>query len=334
MKDRRRKAYTLIELLVVIAIIAVLIGLLVPAVQKVRETAARAQCTNNLKQIGVALHAYHGAKKHFPPGYIDGNTDPASTPDNDVGPGWGWASFLLPYLDQGALFGQIDFTQAVGTGVNAQVSQIPLAFYQCPSDPYQQTFPVYDSSFTSPIAYVAHSNYVGCSGWVECFNGVGGNPQPDEGDDGLSGVYGPGGRGVFFRNSNTRIADVADGLSNTIFAGERSGDHSPSTWTGAVAGGRCPAWMAGQAVYSPPPGPAYDNADYGEALVLAHTNATHLPSADFPIFDPDTFYSMHAGKGANFLFGDGSVHWLTSGINPTTYQALGTIAGGEPANDW
>jgi len=334
MREQRRKAFTLIELLVVIGIISVLIALLVPAVQKVRAASARLQCANNLKQIGVALHAYHGAKKYFPPGYVDGNTDPNSTPDNDMGPGWGWASFLLPYFDQGTLYSQIDFSQPVGTGVNAQVSQIPLAVHQCPADPYQQTFPVYNSSFTSPIAYLAHGNYVGCNGWEECFNGAGGNPQPGSGDDGLSGIYGPAGRGVFFRNSTTRAAEVTDGLSNTIFVGERSGDHSPSTWTGAVAGGRCPAWMAGQAVYSPPPGPAYDNADYGEAFVLAHTNATHLPSADFPIYDPDTFYSMHAGKGANFLFGDGSVHYLTNSINPTTYQALGTIAGGEVSDDW
>ncbi len=102
-----------------------------------------------------------------------------------------------------------------------------------------------------------------------------------------------------------------------------------------MAGGRCPAWMAGQSPNSPPPGPAYDNADFGEALVLAHTNATHLPSADFPIFDPDTYYSLHPGRGANFVFGDGSVHFLTSSINPYTYQALGTIAGGEVVvPDW
>ena len=85
---------------------------------------------------------------------------------------------------------------------------------------------------------------------------------------------------------------------------------------------------------SSPPGPAFDNADWGEAFVLAHTNATHLPSADFPIFDPDTFYSMHTARGANFLFGDGSVHFLSSSINPITYQALGTIGGGEVASDW
>ena len=109
---------------------------------------------------------------------------------------------------------------------------------------------------------------------------------------------------------------------------------SPATWTGAVAGGLCPAWMAGQDPFTPPPGPAYDNADFGEALVFAHCNATHLPSADFPIFDPDTFYSMHAGQGANFLFGDGSVQFITSGIDPYTYQYLSTIAGGEILNNF
>ena len=105
---------------------------------------------------------------------------------------------------------------------------------------------------------------------------------------------------------------------------------------GAYPGGRCPAWMATQppSPYSPPPGPAYDNADFDEALILSHGNGTHLPNSDFPIFDPDVFYSYHA-MGANFLFGDGSVHFLGSGINPQTYQYLCTIAGGERLpEDW
>jgi prepilin-type N-terminal cleavage/methylation domain-containing protein/prepilin-type processing-associated H-X9-DG protein len=329
-----RSGFTLVELLVVIAIIAVLIGLLLPAVQKVREAAARTQCTNNLKQIGLALHNYHGVAGRFPPGYIDGNTNPASTPDNDVGPGWGWASFLLPYLELSTVYHQINFSQRVGSGVNAQVSQLPLRIYQCPSDPNQLAFPVYDSSFGNPIATVAHGNYVGCNGWEECYSGAGGNPQAGAGTDGDPGGFGRAGLGLFYRNSPTRSADVIDGLSNTIFVGERSSDHSPSTWTGAVPGGRCPAWMAGQAPYSPPPGPAYDNADFGEALVLSHGNATHVPSADFPIFDPDTFYSMHTPQGANFLFGDGSVRFLSSGIDGIVFTGLCTIAGGEVLGDW
>jgi prepilin-type processing-associated H-X9-DG protein len=293
------------------------------------------RCANNLKQIGVALHAYHDAYTVLPPGYVDGNTSPNSTPDNDVGPGWGWAAYLLPFLEQGNVYNQINFGQTVGMGVNAQISQFPLAIYQCPSDQYQQPFPVYDSSFTFPIATLAHGNYVGCIGWVECFSGAGGNPQPGPGADGLAGVYGPAGRGVFYRNSRTNFDSITDGLSNTIMAGERSGNHSPSTWTGAVPGGRCPAWMATQPPnpYSAPPGPAYDNADFGEALVLAHANGTHLPNADFPIYDPDTFYSMHTG-GANFLLCDGSVRFISSGVNPSVYQALATIAGNEAVGDF
>lgn len=161
-----------------------------------------------------------------------------------------------------------------------------------------------------------------------------------DGDVGQTGVAGDG---LFYRNSKNTFASVTDGLSNTIIAGERCAAHSPSTWTGAVTGGRCPAWMATQpwtVPYTPPSqaadtgnGTAYDNADYNETLVLAHGNATHGPNADNPFWDPDTFWSMHPG-GANHLFGDGSVHFLTSGIDPYTYQHLCTIAGGEVANNW
>jgi prepilin-type N-terminal cleavage/methylation domain-containing protein/prepilin-type processing-associated H-X9-DG protein len=344
----RRRAFTLIELLVVIAIIAILIGLLLPAVQKVREAAARMQCSNNLKQIGLALHNYHDSYKRFPPGYVDGNTNPNLTPDNDVGPGWGWASFLLPYLEQGNVYNKINFNVTVGTGVNTQVSQLDLSVFQCPSDGNQQTCVLYNwNTYTGanpPTVLVSHSNYVGCNGWMECFNGAGGSDSGSGGTDGLPGVLGSSGRGIFFRNSRNNTASVTDGLSNTIFVGERSSNHAPATWTGAVPLAMCPAWMATTPFTGPyippasapvgPNGSAYDNADYGEALVFGHCNATHLPSADLPFWDPDTYYSFHPGPGANFVFGDGSVHYLTSGINPTTYQALGTIAGGEVANDW
>jgi prepilin-type N-terminal cleavage/methylation domain-containing protein/prepilin-type processing-associated H-X9-DG protein len=344
MSRSARHAFTLIELLVVIAIIGILIALLLPAVQKIREAAARMQCTNNLKQIGLALHNYHDANNSFPPGYVDRNTDPNSTPDNDLGPGWGWAALLLPYMEQGNVYNQINLNQGAGYGSNIAVWQLPLKVYQCPSDGNQQNVILWDSNFASPIATVAHANYVACNGWEECFNGAGGNPPPGIGADGLAGGYGRAGVGAFYRNSRIRFADVPDGLSNTIIAGERSSNHSPSTWTGAITGARCPAWMATTPFTAPntppaqapigPNGSAYDNADFDEALVLAHGNATHLPSADNPFFDPDVFYSMHAARGANFLFGDGSVHFLTSSINPFTYQALCTIAGGEVANDW
>src|SRR5438128_9284025 len=157
----RRSGFTLIELLVVIAIIAVLIGLLLPAVQKVREAANRMSCTNNLKQIGLALHSYHDGRNGFPPGYVDGNTNKDSTPDNDVGPGWGWAAFLLPYLEQDNFYKLIDFKVGVGIGSNTAVSQPPLKVFQCPSYGLQDPFPVYDSPFTNPMVTVARVNYVG-----------------------------------------------------------------------------------------------------------------------------------------------------------------------------
>src|SRR5438309_6631126 len=219
-RSSRRRSFTLIGLLVVIAIIAVLAGLLHPAVQKVREAANRMSCTNNLKQIGLALHSYHDAFKRFPPGYIDGNTDRASTPDKDVGPGWGWAAFLLPYVEQGNAYNQINFKVGVGIGSNTAISQQPLSVFQCPSDGLQDAFLVYDSSFTTPIATVAHGNYVGCNGWEECFWNSGGAGDP-AGNDGLSGSYGQAGNGLFYRNSRYKMANITDGLSNTIVVGER-----------------------------------------------------------------------------------------------------------------
>src|ERR1700751_5469843 len=107
-RSQDRRAFTLIELLVVIAIMGTLMGLLLPAVQKVREAAARAQCANNLKQLGLALHNYHGDFEAFPPGYVTNPANPAMGPVdpqfNDAGPGWGWMTFLLPYIEQDNLY--------------------------------------------------------------------------------------------------------------------------------------------------------------------------------------------------------------------------------------
>ena len=359
---RRRPAFTLIELLVVISIISVLIALLLPAVQAAREAARRAQCVNNLKQIGLALSNYESAIGAFPPGYIDLQNNPIFTPDLDMGPGWGWAALSLPFMEQQPLYNSINFSLAITTtrvpasAANSTAALTNLNVFFCPSDGYNpQPVILYDSTFTNPIATVAHSNYVAACGWEECFVNATGNPtqfylntsDPNDQDgdpaDGIPGNgvtcgFGQQGIGIFWRNSNTRIAAITDGMSNTCAVGERCSAHSPTTWVGAVTGARDPAWMAttGWTTPNTPPsqapntgnGTAYDNADFDEALCLGHGNATHKPNSDNPVFDPDTFWAMHPG-GCNFLFGDGSVHFLKSSMSPAAYQYFMTRAGGE-----
>jgi prepilin-type N-terminal cleavage/methylation domain-containing protein/prepilin-type processing-associated H-X9-DG protein len=352
----RRQGFTLIELLVVIAIIAVLIALLLPAVQAAREAARRAQCVNNLKQIGLSLANYESAIGVFPSGYIDLQNNSIYTPDLDMGPGWGWAALALPFQEQQPLYNSINFGLQIQNPANTTAALTNLTVFFCPSDGYNpQPVILYDSTFTNPIATVAHSNYAAVCGWEECFVNATGNPtqfylntsDPNDQDgdptDGIPGNgitcgYGPQGIGIFWRNSNTRIAAITDGLSNTNAIGERCAAHSPTTWTGAVTGARCPAWMAttGWTAPNTPPsacqntgnGTAYDNADFDEALCLGHGNATHKPNSDNPVFDPDTFWAMHPG-GCNFLFADGSVHFLKSSMSPGGYQYLMTRAGGE-----
>jgi prepilin-type N-terminal cleavage/methylation domain-containing protein/prepilin-type processing-associated H-X9-DG protein len=302
-----RLAFTLIELLVVIAIIAVLIGLLVPAVQKVREAAARLSCTNNLKQIGLALHDYHDAQQSFPAGYVA--VGPYRDGATDTAPGWGWAAFILPYLEQDNLYRQINFNRPIPSSVAAQA---PLKMYLCPSDLAPPgAFPVPDG-FGTPVTSAAPSSYAAC---------VGG----DESD-----TTGAAGLGVFYRNSRTRLTDITDGTSSTILIGERAWSNANGVWAGAVPGG---VLLRGRQNPNPGSGAAWYPA---AALALAHS---HLNNATTDTDGGlDDFSSRHAG-GSNFLFADGSVHFIRSipGDNtdgsPTAeglaFQALGTRANGE-----
>jgi prepilin-type N-terminal cleavage/methylation domain-containing protein/prepilin-type processing-associated H-X9-DG protein len=293
---RRRRAFTLIELLVVIAIIGILIALLLPAVQKVRAAAARTQCTNNLKQIGLALHGYHDINKALPPGYYD----TAQWPNNDVGPGWGWASYILALLEQPALGNQI--TQNINVDVASSAAPIPavrdqvLPIFICPADRYLPTFTATDGGANSWL--LAQGSYVACNG-----------------NDGVDDNTTPPHTGAFIRaTKGYKFADINDGLSNTLFVGERCTTMSLSTWVGVPLNAIVPSVRS--------PG---DNSG-GSALVLGHCGP-HLPN-DAIVTDADAMSSAHTG-GVNFLFGDGSVRMIFNTISQATYDAMATRAGGE-----
>jgi prepilin-type N-terminal cleavage/methylation domain-containing protein/prepilin-type processing-associated H-X9-DG protein len=307
-----REGFTLIELLVVIAILGVLTGLLLPAVQKVRETASRMSCSNNLKQMGLACHHYHDVNGAFPPGYRAAG--PYRDGETDTMPGWGWGTFLLPYLEQGNLSNTLNLGQPVQSSAG---SATILKGYLCPSDMApSQPIAVMDA-LEDPVALAAPSSYAAC---------VGG----DELD-----TTAPTGLGIFYRNSQTRIADVTDGTSTTLLIGERAWAKVRGIWAGAIAGGVC---SRGQ--QNPCPG-APGSWMPAPTLVLAHS---HLNNATADTDGGlDDFSSMHPG-GSNFLFADGSVRFLRSisgdlGVNPDgstiyspdslAFQALGTRSQGE-----
>jgi prepilin-type N-terminal cleavage/methylation domain-containing protein/prepilin-type processing-associated H-X9-DG protein len=299
----RRKAFTLIELLVVVAIIAILIGLLLPAVQRVRESAARLKCKNNLKQIGLALHSYHDRMNGLPVGY---QTDVASD-NSDLGPGWGWAAYLLDDLEQSNLKRQIRFDLQISDPLNATVRVATLPIFLCPSEWKTDPFSVVDAN-GNPICNVARGNYVAMNGVL----GV----SSDAFDN----------NGVFLRNKMMLFRDITDGLSNTLFVGERCSSMSDTTWTGAVTNGVVPA------IRYPNRSDQLANAEAASALVLAHGSRDHIPNNPL-VFDADATASFHI-SGVNFLFGDGSVQSISNTISGAVYEALLTRAGGEVDTNW
>jgi prepilin-type N-terminal cleavage/methylation domain-containing protein/prepilin-type processing-associated H-X9-DG protein len=309
----RRSAFTLIELLVVIAIIGTLVGLLFPAVQKVRETASRMSCQDNLKQIGLALHNFHDANRRLPPGYRA--SAPYSDGASDTTPGWGWGSFILPYLEQDNLYWQLDFNQPVQ---NSPAIQTMVKVYLCPSDATPpEAFPVPDG-FGNMVCLAGPSCYAACVG----------------GDE--SGTTDATGRGIFYRNSQTRMTDITDGTSNTILIGERAWANAQGIWAGAVSGGVC---KRGHSNPCPGTGAGWYPAS---TLVQAHSHLNNTTTdTDGGL---DDFSSRHTG-GSNFVFADGSVHFIRSvpGDNPDgsyapdglIFQAMGTRANGEVIpGDW
>jgi prepilin-type N-terminal cleavage/methylation domain-containing protein/prepilin-type processing-associated H-X9-DG protein len=322
---RFRTAFTLVELLIVIAIIGILIGLLLPAVQSAREAANRTQCQNNLKQIGLALSSFEGAQQVFPPGYVSQPNNPAMGPVdpdfNDAGPGWGWLTFLLPYVEQDGLYNSLKQNLACYDPANATAAQTRIATFLCPSDNGGQN-PSWAGPVSLPdingktLAVLGRSNYVHSVGSTTLWCSWPVTIFPN---------------GVMYRNSTTRAADVTDGLSHTVFAGERSSNLADSVWPGIVPLSEHfqypPFLSAGSGgINRPYDGPGAFVGAHGGPCPYEDPVVIHPPNS--PYGHSDQMESMHPG-GANILLGDGSVFFYSDDHMLSTWVALISRNGGE-----
>jgi prepilin-type N-terminal cleavage/methylation domain-containing protein/prepilin-type processing-associated H-X9-DG protein len=285
-----RKAMTLIELLVVIAIIAVLIALLVPAVQKVREAANRMACTNNLKQLGLALHNYHDTNGKFPPVRVLGPAPQVGVPWPGIKHGLG--VFILPFIEQQALYAQYRWDLSAGDQGNQAVGAAPLKIFQCPS--------------AEPNRYMTFGTFATYGGKGAC-----GDYAPTEGVDPVLAN-----KGAVELNVFTRINDITDGASNTILLTEDAG--RPRAWRAGRAGDDQVFTGCGWCGYNNPliiKGSTRDGQTLPGPCAINCTNDGEV-------------YSFHPG-GANAVFADGSVHFLRDNIDIRILGALITRAGGE-----
>lgn len=340
MPRTQRRGFTLIELLVVIAIIAVLIGLLLPAVQKVREAAARAKCSNNLKQIGLGLHNFHDANGVFPPGigalndavamkpwvgsnaYLS-NTVPATLRIRC------WPAFILPFVEQDALYKQLPLTPVNATmatqfGIpDNDSSGTVLSVYTCPSDPRGTAIEPRGGIPSPPQSFTSYAGVGGVDSYADTW------PLSD---------------GVLFWRSKVKITDIADGTSNTLGVGERpwSADQVYG-WAfsfSAVGEFRTAVWEYDIVQYMANSRRSYYSVDdNGQPCVFAPFFPTYVPGNDVNLYGPgritnpcdyNHFWSTHTG-GANFVFGDGSVRFVGYSAKPVMNR-LATRAKGEVAD--
>jgi prepilin-type N-terminal cleavage/methylation domain-containing protein len=338
----KRHAFTLIELLVCLSVIAILMALLLPAVQQAREAARKAVCRNNLRQLGLALHNYHDAHQTFPPGWIP--FDRLALRPADRGDSWAWGAFLLPYLDQAPLY------HTLGVGNNqdppspGSATDIPLSIFRCPTDTGGDRAgfglwrfgtcgagnpPIFDQL----VMGYSKSNYIAVRG------------NADHGTMGLNAS--PANKGVFDESSRTRINMIVDGTSNTLATGEVSTGKINKT---RVHGG---IWIRSFNQTSDPSGAPYpclcsvfsNGGSLGNSISVTGVtgngitgsviNNTFEIGCDYRTiaFEPGGFNSMHA-TGAMFLMVDGSARFVSQMIDRETYKGLGSIAGGEVISDF
>lgn len=295
----RRSGFTLIELLVVIAIIAILIGLLLPAVQKVREAAARMQCSNNLKQLGIALHNYHSSYNTFPAGSTN-------IPKTSY-----WGLQILPYIEQDNVRNNYRSDLLFSDDLNQPTVQIPIKIMVCPSVPEQNRMSVLGTKKYAAADYAApagvhSSQYTG--GFVT-------TPQPGD----TFGVFPSG------FNKPTPIESISDGTSNTLLVVECGG--RPAFWRNGVQKTVTNPTTANNALSG--------WAEFNSWLVRGYRRdgtdtdtSTAGGECMIGCNNFQTIYGFHSG-GANVAMADGSVRFLRQSVTATTVAALVTKAGGE-----